>query len=616
MARHRWHLAVAGMLIAACATILYWPGISGPFVFDDIPNITNQTAVHAESITWSSLKDAAGAFPSTFTAGRPLATMTFAIDHARAGGLYSRAFKQTNLLIHAFNVLLVLALVYQVLRYSQAVPGRLTSALDAADSRRLLAWAAILTLLWAIHPLQVSTVLYAVQRMEMLAVTFTLLALISYGYGRQRQIRGQKAGWLFLAGSMILAGFGLLAKETAVLFFAFALCLELTLLGFKASDAATSKALKRIHALLLLSGSILFIFLIIPAYISPEAFQHRDFTWQERLLTQLRILPLYLSQILLPLIDRMPFYYDAYPVSSALFRPLTTLFGGLLILGLLGLAFWARRKAPLLALGILWFFAAHFLTSNIFSLELAFEHRNYFAVLPVLIGLASLVSYLPRKPNSPRLITMAAVGLFAVLTIIRSATWGDPLNLAMHHVAISPDSERAQLDIGIIYGGMADGQPNSPFYQFAVNALENASELPYSSPIPEHALILLATTAGADVEEEWWIRFIGKLETRPIGAQSQRAARSLILARLDSLPIHDEWLAATYRALAQRKETPTSLFLPFINYSLQVEEAELDARSIVKEVARRGASEPEKLQQWAEELIASGHYEIARILLE
>jgi len=192
---HRWQFAVAWVLIVICTTILYWPGTSGSFIFDDFQNISNQSAVQAESITWSSLKEAAGAFPSRFTAGRPLATMTFAIDHARAGGLDTRAFKQTNLLIHAFNVLLVLALVYQILRYSQAVPGRLTSALDAADAKLLLAWAAILTLLWAIHPLQVSTVLYAVQRMEMLAVTFTLLALISYGYGRQRQIRGQN-GWL------------------------------------------------------------------------------------------------------------------------------------------------------------------------------------------------------------------------------------------------------------------------------------------------------------------------------------------------------------------------------------------------------------------------------------
>jgi len=408
----------------------------------------------------------------------------------------------------------------------------------------------------------------------------------------------------------------LLAKETAVLFFAFALCLELTLLGFKASDAATSKALKRIHALLLLSGSILFIFLIIPAYISPEAFQHRDFTWQERLLTQLRILPLYLSQILLPLIDRMPFYYDAYPVSSALFRPLTTLFGGLLILGLLGLAFWARRKAPLLALGILWFFAAHFLTSNIFSLELAFEHRNYFAVLPVLIGLASLVSYLPKKPNSPRLITMAAVGLFAVLTIIRSATWGDPLNLAMHHVALSPNSERAQMDIGSIYGGMSDGNPNSPFFEFAVNAFEKAAELPYSSALPEHALILLSTTAGAEPREAWWHSFIRKLDTGTLGIQSQRAARSLILARFDSLPIDDEWLATTYHSLTHREETMAQILMPFASYALQFNESELNAAEVLKEVARRGAREPDQLRRWGQQLEEAGYREDALILLQ
>ncbi len=614
-ARHRWHLAVAWILIAVSATILYWPGTSGPFIFDDIPNISDQEAVHADSVTWSSLQDAAGAFSSRFTGGRPLPTITFAIDHARAGGLDTRAFKQTNLLVHAANALLVLILVHQLLAFSQSVPGRLTSALETR-SEHLLFWAFAITILWAIHPLQVSTVLYVVQRMEMLAATFTLLALISYGHGRQRQIQGRPAGWLFLGGSALLAGTGLLAKETAALFFAFAFFLELTLLRFRTQTSSASTILKAIFALVFLTGLVIFIAVLIPTYTSPDAFQGRDFTWQERLLTQLRVLPLYLSQILLPLVDRMPFYYDAYPVSTGLFRPVTTFLGGLLIVGLLTLAFWLRHKAPLLALGILWFFAAHFLTSNLFNLELVFEHRNYFAILPVLIALTYLVSCLPLASIRPRLIGIAVVALFAFLTLIRSATWGDPLNLAMHHVAINPDSERAQLDIGIIYGGMSDANPNSPFYQFAVNAFENAAELPYSSPIPEHALILLATTAGTEPRSDWWRSFIDKLENRPLGAQSQRAVRSLIMARLDSLPIDDRWIATVYHTIAKREETRAALLMPFGSYAIQFGESRLDAAEVLKEVARTGADDPEQLQGWAQQLIDAGFPDAASILID
>ncbi len=612
----RWKLAVAWILIATGTAILFWPGISGPFTFDDIPNITEQPAVHAEQITASSLKEAGGAFSSRFSFGRPLATITLAIDHARAGGLDTPAFKQTNVLIHIFNTLLVLILVYQLLNFATAASGRLAPAAPAPQSRHLPIWAAGITLLWAIHPLQVSTVLYVIQRMEMLAVTFTLLALITYAYGRQRQIQGRSAGWSLVAGSLVLAGIGFLAKETAVLFVAFALCLELTLFRFRARDQATMSALKSAYALILLSGLVIFLFFVIPAYIQPEAYQHRDFSWQERLLTQLRVLPLYLSQILLPLLDRMSFYYDAYPVSTSLFDPFTTFLGGLLILGLLSLAVWLRHRAPLIALGILWFFAAHLLTSNIFSLELVFEHRNYFAVLPVLLATACLIPYLSRIHVPPRPFSIAVMALFAILMVIRSATWGDPLNRAMHHVSIIPDSERAQLDIGIIYGGMSDSNPASPFYQFAVRAFNNASELPYSSPIPEHALILLAATAGAEADEDWWHRFISKLETRPLGAQSQRATRSIVLARVDSLPIDDEWLAKTYQTLSQRQETPASLLIPFLTYALQVEETELDVGEILTEVARRAANDPDQLQQWAEELIAAGYHESARILMQ
>ena len=43
------------------------------------------------------------------------------------------------------------------------------------------------------------------------------------------------------------------------------------------------------------------------------------------------------------------------------------------------LAWRLRRRAPLIALGIAFFFAAHLMESTIFPLEIMFEHRNYLA---------------------------------------------------------------------------------------------------------------------------------------------------------------------------------------------------------------------------------------------
>ncbi|QOC23443.1 hypothetical protein IC757_04690 [Wenzhouxiangella sp. AB-CW3] len=613
------HFALAAAAIGLAVLILYWPGTSGSFIFDDIPNITEQQAVHADAINQDTLSEAAGAYSSRFLRGRPLATITFAVDHARAGGLDAGAFKQTNLFIHAFNALLVLLLVSQLLKQAQTLRLNDTqSTAPAPGTRHLIVWAGTITLLWAIHPLQVSTVLYVVQRMEMLAVTFTLLALISYCHGRRRQIQGRQRGGALVAGALALAAIGLLAKETAVLFVLFAFSLELTLFGFGARKQHTALMIKASHGLILLAALAIYLLVVIPTFARPEAFQIRDFTWHERLLTQLRILPLYLSQILMPILDRMPFFYDDYTPSTSLFKPLSTFFGGLLLASLIALAVAVRRSAPLLTLAILWFFAAHALTSNIFNLELAFEHRNYFAVLPVLLGLACLLTWLPniRVRFSPALIGILAIGLFATLTMIRAATWGDPLNLAMHHVAINPESERARLEIGFIYGSMSGGDTNSPFYAIAVSTFENASGLPRSSPMPEQALIVLAASADAEAEEDWWNSFVNKLESRPMGAQTRGAANAIVRARLYPLPIDDEWLAKTYETLAGRPETPPDLLMPFASYALRFpENSHLDPRTVLGEVRQRASQDQEQLDDWAAQLTAAGHPEAAQFLV-
>ena len=93
---------------------------------------------------------------------------TFALNYALGGS--TMGFKATNLAIHLVNTLLLVIL--------QSVVASGWHASHDDDDRPLGAshsWALILVTAWALHPLQVSTVLYVVQRMELLGLTFTLL---------------------------------------------------------------------------------------------------------------------------------------------------------------------------------------------------------------------------------------------------------------------------------------------------------------------------------------------------------------------------------------------------------------------------------------------------------
>ncbi|HEY5808054.1 MAG TPA: hypothetical protein VIT67_08815, partial [Povalibacter sp.] len=552
---NRYLLPFLAFALLGLTALVYMPGLSGGFIFDDYPNIVTNQAVQPESLSWEGLRRAASAYqPGAY--GRPLATISFAIDYL-IGGKDAWQFKLTGLLVHLINASLVFWLLLRLF----ALPGIRNTWHPIA--------AAAIALFWATNPQQVSSVLYVVQRMETLSLTFVLLALIAYLRGRTQQLRGER-GWPWLAASVLLAGIGMLSKETAALFPAYALALELTVLGFESRSARTTRLLKAAYALGLALAAIAFVFWVLPQYTAPNAFAGRDFTLTERLLTQLRVLPMYIGQILLPLPSALTFYYDALPKSTGWLSPATTLLGGLFLLSLLVCAWLLRRRLPVAALGVLWFFAAHLLTSNVFNLELAFEHRNYFALLGVVLVVADLVRLIPMR-DGPALkyIAVGAVLLgFGAMATVRSATWGNELHLAMEMVSKYPDSPRASNDLATTYVGMSDSNPESPFYSMGAAEFERASLLPSSSPLPEQGLILMAATTGQPVKAEWWDRLIHKINTRPIGPQENMAVIGLMNQRYRGIELDDKRLTEAFTALLRRQPT-ANLSAQFGDYALR-----------------------------------------------
>ena len=99
---------------------------------------------------------------------RVLPALSFGINHYMAGGFVDTLpFKLTNLLIHIVNsglLMCLLVLLWPLLKF----PGQF-STIQIGLSVLLM------TNLWALHPLQVSTVVYVVQRMTSMAATFVLL---------------------------------------------------------------------------------------------------------------------------------------------------------------------------------------------------------------------------------------------------------------------------------------------------------------------------------------------------------------------------------------------------------------------------------------------------------
>lgn len=531
-------------LIIGCLTLLiFWPGLTGPFLFDDFPTLVDNGKLHAGSLNLSELRTAAFSFEPA-DGGRFMAMFSFALNHV-FGGLDPWGYKLVGVLIHALNAVVIFYLAAGLLQLAKfPVPTTKNLAL-------------LLALFWALHPLQVSSALYVVQRMETLAMLFVLLALLAYSKGRQLQIQGQR-GWLWLLACLPLIALGFTNKETPALFPAYTLALELTLLRFAAANPLTARNWRWFYTLATIAGTALFILVIVPHYSSSETITGRNFNTLERILTQLRVLPMYMQQILLPLPSGMYFYYDDFAPSRGWLEPATTLAGGVFLAALLTSAWLLRKRLPLFALGVAWFFAAHFMTSNVIALELVFEHRNYFALFGVLLALTGLLAPILQE-GSRSIKTTGLVALLVtvcVLTLLRSATWGDRLLLAVQHTSMNPSSARAAHELGVLYYEMADGYTTSPFFQFAQEQFIRESALPHASILGDQALILMDTTLESADSERHWDALIEKLQTRPITPETTQAMFALLNNRYQGKLLDDDRLTEAFLAMFERVQLP------------------------------------------------------------
>ena len=174
----QWGLAALLCLVA----LVYWPGLRGGFDFDDFRNIIQNTALHVHfADPWRAWLAAAFSSPAS-DLQRPLAMLSFAVNHASTG-LDPSWMKATNLAIHLCNTVLAWLLARRLL------------ALAGVASARRDAVALWVAAFWSLACINLLAVLFVVQRMESLCHTFVLAGLLLYLAGRARLSAGRDGGW-------------------------------------------------------------------------------------------------------------------------------------------------------------------------------------------------------------------------------------------------------------------------------------------------------------------------------------------------------------------------------------------------------------------------------------
>jgi protein O-mannosyl-transferase len=509
--------------IAVLLTVLaYLPGLHGPFAFDDVTSIVQNRALAIHSLAWDQLTQAMLS-SDTGPMRRPLSMLSFALN-VHFNGLDPTAFKITNLVIHLLNGVLIFALLHKIAQYWQE-KGILQSYVAAFWLPLLCASA------WLLHPLNLTAVLYVVQRETSLCSLFILAGCLCYVHARLR-MQADKSGWWWLyIGILVNLLLAILSKETGLLLPVYLLVIELCVFRFSTGNIHIERGLFIFFGLFLLLPLCLGLVWIFGIHHgAPLSYAGRDFTLSERLLTETRVVWDYIRWTLFPRLPDLGLYHDDIPLSTGLLSPLTTLFSILGLVALLATAGFTWKKRPWIAFGILWFFAGQLLESTVWPLEIAFEHRNYLADMGILIALFGFI-----LTEHSRLLTMrfrigilfALVITYGAVTGMRAYVWRSTLSLVKTQAANHPQSPYATYALGqeltnLVLAGEKQLIPE------AEAALAHSASLPNSGIIPGAALALLESQTSDNNDPENFKRMAKRLRTHAISSSDQQGITSLV----------------------------------------------------------------------------------------
>lgn len=447
--------------------LVYLPGLPGAFVFDDYGSITNNPAIKLQALTAQGLLQAALSAPVGGLL-RPISTLSFALD-AYFFGVDPEPFKITNICIHLAVGILLWYLARELLRAYRTSTGK-------SLNDQVIAWLSLaVTTLWLVHPLNLTSVLYAVQRDNSLSALFTVAAILSYMVGRRlRGTRRHLCIWLL---TPVLTALGMLCKENAALTPIFILVIEFTLLAFRGADGEPSLEVRWFFMAflilpLLAAGSL--------AVLKPGIFggySLRDFTLYERLLSECRILLDYLRWTFVPDLRQLGLFHDDIVPSRGLLKPVTTLPSFLAVITLMTIGIALRKRAPLISFGILWFFAGQLMESTVLPLELAFEHRNYLPLFGLILGgVGSFYTMAAEhgRAFTAKLLLGLCILLLALTTAMRSVDWHNELTFARSESRHHPHSARALAELQWAYLGYIVTTKDARLIPFVLDAAEKS----------------------------------------------------------------------------------------------------------------------------------------------
>jgi tetratricopeptide (TPR) repeat protein len=453
------HVRLLFLPLALLVFSIYTNTLRAPYFFDDEINITRNPHIRLTQITPDGLIKAG--FESHIP-NRPVANISFGLNYY-FGGYHVFGYHLVNLVIHMITGLLLYLLVKTTLLLSWGTD-RDASILKppAAGSEPAYGWRSLdpswvsfwAASLWLVHPVQTQSVTYIVQRMNSMATLFCVLSLLLYARGRISQKlrfnpsrRPSTHPYVLFAGSLVggLLAFG--SKETAATLPFFILLYEL----YFFQDLSWAWVTRNY----LYVGIVLVLFFITAAVYMGDhpwdkilaGYARRDFTLNQRVLTEFRVVIFYLSLLIWPHPSRLNLQHD-FALSYSLFDPLTTVMSLGVIVGLLALGIYLAPRQRILSFCLLWFLGNLVIESSVIGLELVFEHRLYMPSMFLSLAAVMLFCRYVKLRWLQAVLLGMVVMVSAFGTFERNKVWKDEVTFYRDCVQKSPTKARARDGLG------------------------------------------------------------------------------------------------------------------------------------------------------------------------
>jgi protein O-mannosyl-transferase len=393
-------LAFGIAVIAVAILAAFIPGLHTPFQYDDLSTVVESESIRNLSDLRTVLSPPANLTP---TAGRPLLSLSFAIDYA-VFGLNVVGYHATNIALHLTCALLLFAIVRRSTRWPSTTRMRTAADFIAAASATI----------WAVHPLQTGAVTYISGRSDVLMTVwyFTTLLFAMRAYRSPH-------GPAWATASVFTCAVGMACKESMVTAPIAVLLYDRAYLYNRFSDAVRERW--RLYGALATTWVIV-VGLSMQGPRSDTAGLSTGISPWVYLLNQTLVIPQYIRLVVWP--DYLLFAYGEA-------RRLTLSDVGavsLIVPAAIGVTLWLWIRRPTLGFLAVWVFVTLAPTSSIIPIatEGGAARRMYLPLAGIavlfVIGLVALGDWMQqRRMTMSRRAPLAMASAIAVALIATTA---------------------------------------------------------------------------------------------------------------------------------------------------------------------------------------------------